>query len=271
MVKASQLFLSNKKVGEWFFSHNSLFCGYLIPEDVWHHATLSAGSCTISTHSYISCFAVFNELRSIPCNPRCLGKSPEVYRGKPPCSRHQKPPVRHRWDLQIGEGWQCRERIGDIQDHAVPREAIASWEKWRGASRRCHQAGWLADVLQKLIMLLFLECYTSRCRTVHGDKESSWKIPSNSGVCRGWLHFTNPKSGQFGRFPNSNTHLFWGIPPTNSNASQFLQTFMKQTVQRWVRKSFKISQLPPSIDDDQETQHLGLALGRFGIWRGRNS
>ena len=130
-----------------------------------------------------------------------------------------------RWDLQIGEGWQCRERIGDIQDHAVPREAIASWEKWRG-KRRCHQR--LADVLQRWSCCFFLSAiltYTNRCRTVHSDKESSWKIPSNSGICRGWLHFTNPKSGQFGRFPDSKPTFF----EASLQQTQMLHNFSKHS------------------------------------------
>lgn len=161
--KGFTVFLCPKK--NWrviSFSQNSLFCDYLIPEDVWHDATLSAGSCTTSTHSYISCFAVFNELRSIPCNP-----TPR----KTPLFPAPKTPVRND-GLQIGEGWQCRERIGDIQDHAVPCEAIASLEKWRGKRRtatrgrtkkKCSRekkhkkSVWLAYVLQRWSCCLFLE------------------------------------------------------------------------------------------------------------------
>ena len=159
--------------------------------------------------------------------------------GKPPLFPAPKTPVRND-GLQIGEGWQCRERIGDIQDHAVPCEAIASLEMaWKTPNRhqgqnkkkqKCSRekkhkkSVWLMFCKGDHVAF-FLSGYTNRCRTVHSDKESSWKIPSNSGVCRGWLHFTNPKSGQFGRFPDSKPTFF----EASLQQTQMLHNFSKHS------------------------------------------
>ena len=97
--------------------------------------------------------------------------------------------------------------------------------------------------------------YTNRCRTVHSDK-SSWKIPSNSGVCRGWLHFTNPKSGQFGRFPDSKPTFF----EASLQQTQMLHNFSKHSWNKqFSGESIRVLKNPSSLLPSMMTKKLNTS------------